>query len=38
MNNITLIIGSYVVTFLVGRLYGVIEARKLVRKILSKYK
>ena len=38
MTNIILIIGSYIVTFLIGRLYGVIEAKKIIDKILDKYK
>ena len=37
MSYTALIIGSYIVTFLVGRLYGVIEARNIVRKIMDKY-
>ena len=35
MNNTILIIGSYIVTFLIGRLYGAIEVRNLIRKILK---
>ena len=38
MNNIILIIGSYIVTFLIGRLYGVCETKKIIDKILDKYK
>jgi uncharacterized membrane protein len=38
MTNTILIIGSYIVTFLIGRLYGVIEAKKVVDKVLDKYK
>jgi uncharacterized membrane protein len=38
MTNIILIVGSYIVTFLIGRLYGVMEAKKVVDKVLDKYK
>ena len=38
MNNTILIIGSYIVTFLIGRIVGIIEAKKMVMKILKDYK
>jgi hypothetical protein len=38
MDNTILIIGSYIVTFLLGQMYGVIQAKKIVMKILNKYK
>ena len=38
MTNIILIVGSYIVTFLIGVVYGVIEAKRAVDKLLDKYK
>ena len=38
MTNIILIVGSYIVTFLIGVGYGVMEAKKVVDKVLDKYK
>lgn len=38
MTNIILIIGSYIVTFLIGRLYGIHETFKIVKKVLDEYK
>ena len=38
MDNTILIVGSYIVTFLLGRIFGVIEAKKMIFKILNKYK
>jgi hypothetical protein len=32
-----LIIGSYLVTFLLGRLWGAFQAKKIVMKILKEY-
>lgn len=37
-NTTILIIGSYIVTFLLGRLVGVIEAKKIIMDILRKHK
>jgi uncharacterized protein YneF (UPF0154 family) len=37
MENTILIIGSYLVTFLLGRLWGVFQAKKIVMKILKEY-
>jgi hypothetical protein len=33
-----LIIGSYIVTFFIGRFYGVWETFKMVKEILDEYK
>ena len=38
MDNTILIIGSYIVTFFIGRLYGVRETFKIVKKVLDEYK
>jgi len=38
MNNTILIIGSYIVIFFVGRLYGIHETFKIVKKVLDEYK
>jgi uncharacterized membrane protein len=38
MTNIILIVGSYIVTFLIGRLYGVHETFKIVKKVLDEHK
>jgi uncharacterized protein YneF (UPF0154 family) len=37
MNNTILIIGSYLVVFLLGRLLGVFEAKKTIMKKLKEY-
>lgn len=36
--NVILLIGSYIVTFFIGRGYGIWEAFKIVKKVLDKYK
>lgn len=38
MTNVILIVGSYIVTFLIGRLYGIWETFKIVKKVLNEYK
>jgi hypothetical protein len=38
MVDIILIIASYLVTFLLGRIWGLVEAKKRIIKILKEYK
>lgn len=37
MDNTILIIGSYIITFLLGRMYGIKEAKKIIMKIIDKH-
>jgi len=37
MNNTILIIGSYIITFLLGRMWGVIECKRIVMKVIQKW-
>jgi len=37
-NTTILIIGSYIIAFLLGRIVGVIEAKNIIIKILKDYK
>lgn len=38
MDNTILIIGSYIVIFLIGRMIGAIEMKNIIMEILRKYK
>lgn len=38
MDNTILIIGSYIVVFLLGRIIGTIETKNAIMEILRKYK
>jgi uncharacterized protein YneF (UPF0154 family) len=37
MENTVLVIASYLITFLLGRLWGAFQAKKIVMKILKEY-